>query len=128
MVYFYDPLFGNLLVYGAVLLITLFIYFTFLKNRVKKYGCVPIVGLITGLFIIVLVILGLPISSLLFQLQKQIALPYVQEAVNIQCNTTEINVSDGEFITSSRISWESPSDDYTCHYNMREWICQCADD
>ena len=120
MEYVINPIFGYSMICIVAIILTIVFYIAFMRKRKNKFfGAFTIFHaiFILGIFVLAWV---LPI------LQPRVILPYVQAAVDEQCNSIEVDVTDGNLFTDSRIKWSSSTDDLTCYYDFENWTCDCS--
>lgn len=82
-------------------------------------------GLILGLLQLGFFIAVVAYSTLGYRLQVEIALPYIQEAVDSACFNKNIKVDEEGFYISSGFQWENQEQGVDCYYNNVRWICDC---
>jgi hypothetical protein len=79
---------------------------------------------------LLVLILFCGISSCMFdiflagEIQARIAVPYIQKALNKQCQDTSTRVDTNGFSFDFGFRWESPTGNESCYY-AREWYCDC---
>jgi hypothetical protein len=59
-------------------------------------------------------------------MQRAIALPYVQQALNDQCRQTTIIADEQGFYKQDDVLyWDSSDGTSHCYFSGKAWVCQC---
>ncbi len=120
MPFFYHVLTLYSVTFVAAILLTIVFSIIFMRNRKRT------VFQTLGIFMLMFVISIFTSNFLLFRLQNRIATPYIQDALDTQCDKDAITVDEGTIIYSSRIYWSSELDKTVCYFHGRsDWTCDC---
>jgi phosphoglycerol transferase MdoB-like AlkP superfamily enzyme len=119
MPFFYYRSIGYLIAFILSILLTIILFQTLMRNSKITFLKV------FGTFMVMFFISALVCYFVMFNLQINIAAPYIEEAINRQCGLTGFNIMDGEFDTDSRFSWSDVNKEIECRFRNSQWDCNC---
>ncbi|MBI5669332.1 MAG: hypothetical protein HZC41_15115 [Chloroflexi bacterium] len=111
--------FLNMLLFSCSAAVVVTLIFVVLTRKKKFETLTPILGVLQLTFVIALILF----YFLAPRLQISIALPYIQQALNEQCETEGIVADEDGFEADSGFRWKS--EEIECYFNYKVWRCYC---